>query len=206
MSERILSAPPSQEELNASYMGLSFNDFCKLTDEEIEELHLAALREESPTDIKDDDFKALSEILTFNRFILWRKYGIPDRVVSAEEINIRLADYVNQRTAKDENYGLFPIELYNQLTDQQCNLIWLLFDYLKNMRDIFEYYIIDDYSLNYSLGMTEAEVSFLVQRGILVKVKEDPRVGKMYELAGQYYDFLLSSHYIGNGKDEGLTP
>lgn len=216
MSENYVTQIPSSEELNAEYRGIAWQDFINLTDDQVNQLlqeREAELLQKieslpNPTalvDVNDLDSEfwiTHREVRVFENFTTWKKYGIPDRNVTYDELMVRMEDSVRSLLSNDPDFGLLNNDQYSKLTEKDKAMIHNLYSYFDTMRDPFEYLVIDDYSLYETLGMQKADVESLLTNQVLQHIGESPLVANLYMLTEPFYDGWLVGKFMDELADE----
>lgn len=199
MERRPLTEIPTEDELNETFQGMTFEEFKGLSDEEVEKIISRWKAEDKPDAITDGNGKVtndeywvtFNETFTLSRFNTWRQYGVPDRNVTYDEVLGHLETMVEYRKDKDPDYGGLKPEQFQNLPQEDRQTIAHLFDYFFEMREPYVSCVIDDYSLFRTLGFEEADVERINELKILEHVTVSPLVGNVYELAQPYYDCWL---------------
>jgi hypothetical protein len=208
MREELLAEVPSAEQLADTFMGYTWEQFKALSDEEIATIGKAYFDEamaatEAPikkgTEWTEEELTAQDEThweytkgaLVFNRFADWRRHGIPDRNVTRSDVMEYIGDLIRARVEADPTYGRLTPEQSKLLPDHVRRLIGHVLGYFNEMRDPFDYYTIDDYSLSVTLGFESTDIAKLVENQVLQQVGTDPIANNVYLLTEPYYNYWL---------------
>jgi hypothetical protein len=98
MSETYIDRAPTEEELSEQLLGVTFSDFQLMTDDKRTEFR-DTVHAAMSTESDDDIGQAWGYAHTFRNFVTWRKFGIPDRDMSWEELQVRVTDTVFPRSS-----------------------------------------------------------------------------------------------------------
>lgn len=117
-----------------------------------------------------DDNRRLKE------YIEHRKYGVPDRELTEQEIRENLRQYVDYRVEAEPGWGDLP-EDFEELDERERQAVGAVFQYFDgSVRSLAEHPTVDSYSLYRTLGLEEEDTVALVGNKVLkfVDTNESP--------------------------------
>lgn len=131
MSEYYFTAP-TDDERNATYDGMPFDEFKQLDDKKVDALRLQLRKdwdtayEQSAGD--DTVWQTANEtVQIFERFCKWRKHGVPDRDMTKEEFSQHMQHYANERRKSNPDYGRRPDRFKKLSATEQVVADWVIF-------------------------------------------------------------------------------
>lgn len=198
---------PDEEERRATYKGLGFEEFKNLNDEEIAALRKWERKEFDTACGKYDLFSAewrvaAAKFETLSSFRTWRQSGIPDRDMTHEEWDARLAHYIAIRRHADPSYGTLTDSDLARLTAEEREVVFHALD--ENINSDHSSQPILDVGGPIEHAMKRLDVTYedLVKKGVL-EIYETPETVSFdsstgYVLAGKFGQFVLALPFDRN--------
>ncbi|MDB5185203.1 MAG: hypothetical protein JWN38_1011 [Candidatus Saccharibacteria bacterium] len=203
---RIEQDIPSAERLEATYDGLTYGDFKQLDDAAVDaiwESHRANA-DYSWLQIEPEDrvVEASSDTPTppkggntLRDFTRWRQFGIPDRVVTWQDIQEYAIDAADAKRSANATWGTIPASHFEGWNQNDYASVKFILDYCYQMRSLTEQPAIDTYSLYDTIGLTREDVAAMVEKGVLNPmggeasyIGPDDTIYHNYYLGGIYFD------------------
>lgn len=203
MSELYFQAPTSEEQ-SATYRGMTFKQFRQLSDGEVAQLRLQERDEfltvcEAHGLFSDEWNVATTKLETFSNFKEWRRHGVPDRDMSYEEWDERVAHYVDIRRTADSAYGTLSNIDVAHLTEAEYDVMYLALDE-NDPPDGAQPIVQVGGTIEDALKHHKVTYDDLVAKGVLEPYRTQETVmfnsGIGYALAGKFGEFVLAQPYI----------
>ena len=202
MSEFYFQAP-TPEDRTATYKGMTFEQFRLLSDEEVAQLKLEE-RAEFLTAIETNEFLseewdgANTKLGTFSDFREWQRYGVPDRDMTYEEWDARVAHYVDIRRQTDPSYGTLTKDDIAHLNDEEWTVTSLALDE-NNPPDGSQPIVQVGGQIEHAMEYHGVTYEDLVAKGVLEPYEAEETIvfnsHMGYALAGKFGEYILGMSY-----------
>ncbi|MDB5175449.1 MAG: hypothetical protein JWM81_307 [Candidatus Saccharibacteria bacterium] len=222
---RIEQDLPTLERVQATYNGLTYNEFKVLSDEavdaiwdthrandyswlqmESEDEDSAQPVDETPAPSKKGD--------TLQDFTTWRRFGIPDQEVSRQDIEDYAIDAADARRAKNPEWGIIPGSHFEGWTKSSYTCVNAILNYCYRMRGLTQQPAIDTYSLYDTIGLSRKEIDTMIEKGVLNPMGDeasyigpDDNIYHNYYLGGIYFDnfFAVITNWAKHHREEAAN-
>lgn len=196
MSERF-----TPKGIDQTILGVTFEEFRNYSDEEVAMFRERVLAAgQAARDLNEDDNNGLMDVFRLGDFKAWRTYGVPDREVSEWDVEEYMTSLIAAKLADDPTYGKLPDE-YHEFSEDQQLVVNSLSQYFAEMREPFEYLTLDDYSLSNTLGLSDEQIDWLTNQGILLPSETVGYFGHQYTLSNTYTRAMHASYYRNSQND-----
>lgn len=187
----------------ATVLGYTLAEFRMLDDEQVQNVRMQL---ESSAWIAHDGLLSEAAIVgkLFNQFVYYRRYGIPDKEVSDDDLALYMVDHIDSQVYANVRFGMWPAN-HEMLSRDIRTIVETIIEYAASTHHPSEMPLLDTIVMTEHLAVPVEDIPELIGRQVLLALPEADTEddGTEYTLGEPYYEHWLcraAAGYLGLGK------